>query len=250
MKKIFFLIIFVYLSAPAFLTAQEKPLLSESIKKEIDTNGIDAAKKHFAEEYKSNKNGYNVDMKGITSVASEYSKAKNYTAASAVMEIASPYMQDMMVSYMGKDTQQMMKEEKQKKEKEKQDKKLEQQKSEKNRIIKFEGEPRKDLERFTGLYGDPSAKDKTRRFWVAVSCDGYLVIGALWGDVAPWWMKSESDRVFTYSDSFNNLRMEFVTDNTGKAIKMIHNLKFMKTPLENVGPLPDKLKPCIERPKR
>ena len=82
------------------------------------------------------------------------------------------------------------------------------------------------------------------------ACDGYLVIGALWGDVAPWWMRSESDKVFTYSDSFNNLRMEFVTDNTGKAIKMIHNLKFMKTPLENVGPLPDKLKPCIERPKR
>ena len=250
MKKIFCLVIFITLLIPVYLTAQEKPLLSEAIKKEIDANGIEAAKKHFAEEYKSNKNGYKVDMKGISSLATEYSKAKNYTAAKAVMEIASPYMQHMMASYMSKDTQQMMKEEKQKKEKEKQDKKLEQQKSEKNKIIEFEGEPRTDLERFTGLYGDPSAKDKTRRFWVAVSCDGYLVIGAMWGDVAPWWMKSESDNVFTYSDSFNNLRMEFATDKSGKATKMIHDLKSMKTPLERVGPLPDNMKDCIERPKR
>ena len=250
MKKIFCLVIFVYLLAPAFLTAQEKPLLSVAIKKEINTNGIEAAKKHFAKEYKSNKNGYNVDMKGISSLATEYSQAKNYTAASAVMEIASPYMQDMVTSYMGKNTQQMMKAEKGLKEKERQDKKLERQKYEKNRIIEFEGEPRKDLERFTGLYGDPAVKDKTRRFWVAVSCDGYLVIGAMWGDVAPWWMRSVNDKVFTYSDSFNNLRMEFVTDNTGKAIKMIHDIKSMKTPLERVGPLPDNMKHCIERPKR
>ena len=250
MKKIFFLIILVYLSAPAFLTAQEKLLLSESIKKEIDTNGIDAAKKHFAEEYKSNKNGYNVDMKGITSVASEYSKAKNYTAASAVMEIASPYMQDMMASYMGKNTQQKMKAEKQRKEKEKQDKKFEKQKTDQINIVEFEGEPRKDLERFTGLYGDPAVKDKTRRFWVAVSCDGYLVVGALWGDVSPWWMRSESNKVFTYSDSFSKLKFEFVTDKNGKALKMMHDIKSMKTPLKRVGPLPDNMKHCIERPKR
>ena len=124
MKKFFCLVTFITLMVPVFLTAQQKPLLSQAIKKEIDANGIEAAKKHFAEEYKSSKNGYNVDMKGISSLAAEYSKAKNYTAASAVMEIASPYMQDMMASYMGKNTQQMMKSEKELKEKEKRDNSL------------------------------------------------------------------------------------------------------------------------------
>jgi len=250
MKKIFYLVILVTILAPAFLTAQEKPLLSEAIKKVIDTNGIEAAKNHFADEYKLDKNHYKVDMKGVSSLAAEYSKTKNYAAAGAVMEIASPYMQDMVASYIGKNTKQKMKAEKQQGEKEKQDKKFEKQKTDQNNIVEFEGEPRKDLERFTGLYGDPAVKDKTRRFWVAVSCDGYLVVGALWGDVSPWWMRSESNKVFTYSDSFSKLKFEFVTDKNGKALEMMHDIKSMKTPLKRVGPLPDNMKHCIERPKR
>jgi hypothetical protein len=111
-------------------------------------------------------------------------------------------------------------------------------------------EARNDLERFTGLYGDPEEKNENRRLWVMVSCDGYLVSGALWGDVAPWWMKSEADNIFTYADSFFKLRMEFKTDEDGKAIRMIHDLSFLKTPLERLGPIPEDWEPCLERPKR
>ena len=35
-----------------------------------------------------------------------------------------------------------------------------------------------------------------------------------------------------------------------KAMKMIHNLSSLKSPLERVGPLPDDWDPCYERPKQ
>ena len=63
-------------------------------------------------------------------------------------------------------------------------------------LIAQDVEVNKDLERFTGLYSDPEESNENRKLWVMVSCDGQLVSGALWGDVAPWWMKSEGDNVF------------------------------------------------------
>jgi len=107
-----------------------------------------------------------------------------------------------------------------------------------------------DLERFTGLYGDPEESNEYRKLWVMVSCDGQLVSGALWGDAAPWWMESEGDNVFTYADSFFKLRMDFETDEYGKTFRMNHDLSFLKTPLERLGPIPDDWDPCVERPKR
>jgi hypothetical protein len=66
------------------------------------------------------------------------------------------------------------------------------------------GAPRDDLERFYGIYGDPA--NPGRDFFVAeaeppLGSDmevppGYLMIGAMWGDVAPWYMESVSDRRF------------------------------------------------------
>lgn len=65
------------------------------------------------------------------------------------------------------------------------------------------GEPRDDLERFYGVYGDG---ESGRDFFVAAAKrppgaekeipPGYLMIGAMWGDVAPWYMKSVSETRF------------------------------------------------------
>ena len=108
----------------------------------------------------------------------------------------------------------------------------------------------KDLGRYTGLYGDPEESNEYRKLWVMVSCDGQLVSGTLWGGAAGWWMKSEGDNVFTYADSFSNVRMEFETDKDGKAIRMNHDLSSIKTPLKRLGPIPDDWDPCFEQPKR
>ena len=229
--------------------AQDKPLLSEEIRKMIDANGVEAAKKQFEEQYEKDKDRYNVDMEGIEALSNRYIQAGNYEAAGAVMEIATPFMMAMAYRQSNGMIQQLK--ERQEEEEAKRAKEVEEnERTREAEVVYDQGEARDDLERFTGLYGDPEESNENRRLWVMVSCDGYLVIGALWGDVAPWWMKSVSDKAFSYSDSFSNVEMEFETDASGKALRMIHNLSFLKTPLERFGPIPDDWGSCLERPKR
>ncbi len=249
MKRFLLLFFMIFLAFQTFSLVQTKPLLSDAIRKTIDEKGIEVAKKEFAEQYKSQKDFYEVDMKGISELSREYSKAGNIQAAGVVMAIATPYMQDLITSQMnnqnnesGQKLDKMKQKEKQLEEKDKNTKE--------NQPTIDQGKARTDLERFTGLYADPEEKNENRKLWVMVSCDGYLVIGALWGDVSPWWMKSEGDNIFSYADSFTKLSINFKTDANGKAINMNHNLSGMKSQLERVGPLPDDWEPCLERPKR
>jgi len=253
LKNKFYFAILIFLAAPSLLTAQDKPLLSEAIREVINTQGNEAAKKHFAEQYDLQKDAYEIDMKGITELSNSYVKAGNLEAAGVVMEISLPFMQDIYKSQMSgvsNETAQKLAE-MEAVEKEQQKKiKEEEQISEDNHKTFDQGEARKDLERFTGLYGDPAEKNEHRKLWVMVSCDGYLISGALWGDVAPWWMKTEGDKAFSYADSFTTLNMEFETDDNGKAVRMAHDLSFMKTPLERLGPVPDDWEPCLEPHER
>lgn len=252
MKKLFYFAILILLAATALLRAQNKPLLSEAIREVIDTQGIEAAKKHFAEQYELQKDTYDIDMKGISELGNSYVKAGNYEAASVVMEITLPFMQDMYTSQMSGQSNVMAQQqaEMERVEKEKQKKISEEEQLSKDNYKTLLGEARKDLERFTGLYGDPEEKNENRKLWVMVTCDGNLVSGALWGDASPWWMTTEGDKTFSYADSFVKLNMEFDTDANGKAVRMVHNLSFMKTPLERTGPVPDDWEPCLEPPER
>jgi hypothetical protein len=248
MRKLFYLFIVILLSTPAVILPQDKPLLSEAIQQAIETKGIDYAKQQFLESYESQKDRYEIDIQAVSKLSSDYIKKGKMKEAGAVMEIATPWIQKYTASKMGGNYSEMVK--KDKAEKKQKNESEKQQLKENKKTDNSSGKPRNDLERFTGIYGDPAEKNETRRLWVQVSCDGYLVSGALWGDASPWWMKSESDKVFTYKDSFSNLRMEFVTGSDGKAVKMIHDLSFMKSPLERLGPIPDDWKPCIDRAAR
>jgi len=252
MKKLFYFAIVIFLAIPAMLTAQDKPLLSEAIREVIDTQGIEAAKKHFAEQYELQKDAYEIDMKEISELGNSYVNAGNYEAASVVMEITLPFMQDMYTSQMSGQSNVMAQQqaEMERLEKEKQKKISEEEQLSKDNYKILLGEARKDLERFTGLYGDPEEKNEHRKLWVMVTCDGYLVSGALWGDASPWWMTTEGDKTFSYADSFVKLNMEFDTDANGKAVRMVHDLSFMKTPLERTGPVPEDWEPCVEPPER
>jgi hypothetical protein len=247
MRRLFYLSIILLLSFPAFLISQEKPLLSEAIRQAIDTKGIEFAKKHLLESYESLKNNYEIDVEAVSKLGSDYIKEGKMEEAGAAMEIATPWLQQYTASKIGGTYPEMVKQEKSGNErKEEKEKRV----TKEDKAINSSGKPRNDLERFTGIYGDPAEKNETRRLWVRESCDGYLVSGALWGDASPWWLKSESDNIFTYSDSFSDIRLEFVTGNDGKARKMIHNLEFMKTPLERLGPIPADWGPCVERAGR
>lgn len=70
------------------------------------------------------------------------------------------------------------------------------------------GEPRENLERYFGLYGDPGrgqffvteAKRPEYAERAPEIPPGYLAIGAMWGDVAPMHMKSISEMKFEQVD--------------------------------------------------
>lgn len=236
------------------VSAQDKPLLSDVIRKAIDTQGVEAAKKHFAELDESQRDNYNIDVQGISELTNAYVQAGNMGAAGAVSEISAPFLQGMIIKSLNQYapglSEQMAEQQQAEKEEQAKDREEERKRQEQEQIVNLQGEPRKDLERFVGLYGDPAESDENHRLWVTVSCDGYLVVGALWGDASPWWMKSAGDNIFTYQDSFSKLRLEFATEANGKAVSMTHDLEHMKSPLERLGPLPEDWDPCVERPKR
>ena len=163
---------------------------------------------------------------------------------SVLTHVMTVITQDMMAEQMaGQDEmmKKMMTEQQQKQSSK--PKKKSQQKPQKNT-------PRTDLDRFTGLYGDPNKADSYRQLWVAQSCDGRLVIGATWGDVAPWWTTSESDKQFSYRDSFTNLNFEFNGMKDNQSTTLTHDLQGLVSPLQRVGPLTDDYPKCFETPRR
>lgn len=118
------------------------------------------------------------------------------------------------------------------------------------------GTPRADLDRFHGLYGTPGDPNG-RNYFVAKARapygsdlkipDGLLTIGAMWGDVAPWIMKSLEDARFLRPgwNAYNpDIHVRFETDGDGKATAMIlEDFEYEpRTRLERIGDLPDNLK--------
>lgn len=244
------LILFLTLSLFTTVSAQDKPLLSDAIQQEIDANGAETAKEKFTSMDPSEREQYNVDMEGISKLTNTYLEDGNMEALMAISEITSVFMQDVIAQSMEQysteiDAMEEMAEQREaEREQENRQHEEERARERQQSIIERQGQPREDLERFKGVYGDPDDPESTRQLWVNVSCDGYLVVGAMWGDAAPWWMRSESENVFTLEDSFNNIRMEF---GTSESLQMNHNLEFMENPLQRVGDLPEDWDSCIER---
>lgn len=93
------------------------------------------------------------------------------------------------------------------------------------------GQPRDDVERFIGIYG--SEDRPNRDFFVTEARSGrgegpeippgYLMIGAMWADVAPWYMKSLGELRFEQqwtNPGADPLVVEFKTDGDGNAVSM------------------------------
>jgi hypothetical protein len=112
------------------------------------------------------------------------------------------------------------------------------------------GEPRDDLERFYGVYGDGQSR---RDYFVTEAKSprdaerkvppGYLMIGAMWGDVAPWYMKAVSETRFEQqwvNPAAQPLVVEFELDGDGNARAIVLESAFEdRGRLERVGDLPE-----------
>lgn len=244
-------------SAP--LLAADKPLLSETVRAVIESEGVAAAKSQFAELYPARQDQYIIDTGGLTNLGTEYMTAGDMEKGMAVMEMVSAVALGMsssmspqaqksapqMADFMRQQEEARAEHEKHQQAVREQDKKVESRTTEQHR-----GKSRDDLDRFTGIFGVPGSSDSTRTLWVMVSCDGYLVAGANWGGASQWWMRSAADKVFTYQDSFQSLSMEFVTHGEDSAEGMSHDLDAISSPLERQGPVPDDWGACLERPRR
>jgi hypothetical protein len=116
------------------------------------------------------------------------------------------------------------------------------------------GEPRDDLARFYGVYGDP-LDPNGRNFFVTEAVTppfaeqapqippGYIMIGAMWGDVSPWYMKSLSETRFEQQWVFSGAEpmiVEFELNDSGQAIALSFVTVFAdRGRLERIGDLPD-----------
>ena len=112
------------------------------------------------------------------------------------------------------------------------------------------GKARDDLDQFYGLYALPDQPD--RRLFVAKAVspnpdrpipDGYIMIGAMWGDAANWYMKSLGKLRFEQqwvNPGGTPLVAEFKTDATGHAVSMsVTSDYFNYEHMPRVGDLPE-----------
>lgn len=232
--------------------AEGKPLLSEEIGAVIETQGIAAARQRFTEIYPARQDEYEIDVQGMMNLGSGYIQSGNMELGMAVMEMMTTISTDMVSKSMNSYSPEMAEMQNKAREAElaaqeqakidrEEEKRMQQQAEARAR-----GKARQDLDRFVGIYGDPADTGKTRTLFVTISCDGYLVTGPMWADVGPWWMRSAADTVFTYSDSFTNLSMEFKADGS----KLTHDVEGATSPLARLGTLPAEWESCLERPLR
>jgi hypothetical protein len=232
--------VILFCSASAVpLQAEEKPLLSAEIRKTIDAEGIEAAKRRFEELFPAQKEKYQIDMNGFAQMAMNYMQAGDMTTGQAIMEMSAALTQDAIANANIPGAQPTAASQPTK------------QPDPAPATSYDPGPSRKDLDRFVGLYSDPESPDELRALFAAVSCDGRLVVGATWGDAQNWWMKSVEDTKFEYADSFTKLKLEFQTGPDGKAVTLNHDLDFMPKPLKRIGPLPEQWgSDCIDPPRR
>ncbi len=228
--------------------AAEKPQLTDELRVLFESEGVAAAKQHFSDVYPSKKDAYTIDVQKLLMMAGEYMQAGNTEAAQAVAGFSNAINQEMFLSTMAThapEMQQQMEEMQRAEAAQQAAVRLEEEQLQEAKSTRDRGKTRNDLQRFTGLYGDPTDARDNRHLWVSVSCDGYLVAGPQWADVSPWWMRSAAETVFTYADSFTSLALEFDDSAGGQAQSLSHDLDSIASPLKRIGPLPVEWEKCV-----
>ncbi|NND72572.1 MAG: hypothetical protein HKN43_13430 [Rhodothermales bacterium] len=229
--------------------SQDLPLLSGEIKTKIDNDGIDAAKEFFDDIFPDKLGMYKFDNQAFGTLASDYMQAGNMDAGLAVSEMYTALLTVTIRDLIPPDVAKMLAEEEEKEKARKQQRAQEAalaKEAEKKDYEEMMGPTRDDLHRFVGQYGDPGNEDTTRRLWVSQTCEGRLVVGAMMGDAAPWYLTSAGDSKFTVDNDWQQLTVRFENNSSGKAIGIIHSLNFLPSELQRVDDLPPGRSDCME----
>jgi len=226
--------------------------IAAELKSAIEQGGAAAAKARFAEIYPAQQAKFHFDSQDFLAIITEYANAGDMETVQVLGEINATLTQAMIQTQMAAaqpEILEMMKQQQQAMAEAEQQQQAAEQIEQQNQAQiqrRSKGQLRSDLDRFTGLYGDTPH----RQLWVSKTCEGQLVVGATWGDAAPWWMRSAADAVFTYSDQFFSLAVEFKLNDKNQAIELSHDLENVANPMVRTGPLTADYQACIEPHRR
>ncbi len=209
--------------------AVARPPLSIEMARLIDGEGASAARERFAELWESGSADYEPDVDGLASLGSRYLQEGNIEAGMVVMEMVSVISlaeldsalesQAALVAEMEAPGDEVG-----------------------QRTSADRGPARGDLERLTGIFAREEAS--RRELFVTQTCDGFLVVGPLWADTAPWNLRSEGEESFTFRQGALQFALEFATGDDGVAQQLSHNIRGLATPMQRRGPLPGDWPSC------
>jgi len=201
------------------------PLLSDVIKQTLEKDGPEAARQRF-KEILGDRDNYRIDMEGLSSLGADYLQLGNTARGQLVMEMVMTLVEEQTAALRAglpppppppaaptatpppPPTGQGP-----------------------NPPPPELGPTRADLQRFLGVYGDPATQGGSmeRNVFVRIGCSGgHLEFGALWGDVAPWILKSVGDAEFVQAFGTEGVefpvRVTFEPGGDGRPVALRHTL--------------------------
>ncbi|MEQ9462120.1 MAG: hypothetical protein RJQ10_00545 [Haliea sp.] len=214
------------------------PPLSAEVARWIDSQGVDAARERFAELWASAADDYEPDLDALADLGSRYLQEGNIEAGMAVMEMVSIISLAELDAALQSQAALVAEMEAAAAEiaattgapASAQDGSAGQQAEATDR-----GPARADLERFAGIYASDEQPD--RQLFVTRTCDGFLVAGPMWADVAAWQLGSEGKQVFTFEQGELFFQLAF-SGGEGMPQILNHNIRGLASPLRHRGPLP------------
>jgi len=222
-----------------------RPLLSQAVRAAMAEQPPDTVLKRFSESMESATLEHEVDIQGLNALALEYMQAGETEKGIAALGIGSRAAQIMATGLLPPEILEAAAAQAEL------EKKEAQASSSQERAAPPDlGPPRDDLERFQGLFA--SLEDGPQRaLFVLRGCDGRLLVGPMWADVAPWAMRSVAETEFIRpGNSFAKpLHIKLIMGPDGAATGMEHDLEALHSPLHRIGDLEKSLVPdCGGRP--
>jgi len=215
-------------------TTPAKPLLSKEIRTVFEKSGSEAAQKRYNEIVARQAGAYEFDVKGMMDLGTEYAKAGDMTAAQVFFamgsEMSIAQLQRLHATQQNSEVLRQL------------NATLDSADREAEKVVAAtpklpdlgfrgsKGVARDDLDRFAGVYGDPAKQQPSPRNFFIYACKGFLRFGAMWGDVAPYAMRSTGTLTFeqAWLESFEKegVKLEFHVDASGKATAITHTFTF------------------------
>lgn len=211
-----------------------KTPLSQAVRAALAEHPPDTVLKRFSESLESASLEYEVDFQGLNALGLEYMQAGETEKGIVALGIASRAAQIMATGLLSPEVLEAAAAAQAELEKEQ----AQASSSQPGAVPSDLGPPRDDLERFQGLFA--SLEDGPQRaLFVLRGCDGRLLVGPMWADVAPWTMRSVAETEFTWpGNSFAKpLHIKLILGPDGAVIGLEHDLEVLYSPLHRIGDL-------------